>query len=268
MKSYRFKIPFEHGAWWSFLTTLIACVIAGFWQGSAITDIVLLAAIFSLGFVLQDWVQALLSALLKKSSQAISQWQAVLGWLLLGCSLVLSALFILLQPQEKQLLWTALFVVLALSMCLGIASRIYVSQRGRKSLAFTALLLSIPALPFGLLFFGFHLQAIYFWFWPMLYYPIVTLAAQSFIRGYPQRARWLASVLGVVLGLLAIAYGGLWAGLILILQGLHLGWAIRQRWINYPQGLPPGPQIKSLGKTQAAYSIVLSVLWLVFFFNK
>jgi len=139
--------------------------------------------------------------------------------------------------------------------------RVLQPARGRQSLAAAALLLAAPALPLGLLAFGPGSLALAFWAWPLAYYPASTLAAQSFIRGYPARARWAGPSLAACLGVAALAWGAWAPGLLLLLQAMTVQRSIRVRWQRHPQGLPPGGAIRAFGRRQAFFGVTLTLLW-------
>lgn len=257
----RFHIPFEHGAWWSFGSTLAASLVLALALGAGSSAALALALSLAAGFVAQDWGQALLGALLRRRSQALSQWQAWQGWALGALALAGASALVLLRPAREQGAWAALLGLLALGAGLGLLSRILQSGRGRKSLAATALLLSLPALPFGVLCFGFTARAVAFWAWPLAYYPAATLAAQSFIRGYPERARWAGPALAAVLGTLALVAGAWLPGALLLAQAERLRSSIQYRWALQPEGLPAGDAIRAFGREQAAFGVILTLLW-------
>jgi hypothetical protein len=132
-------------------------------------------------------------------------------------------------------------------------------------LAATALLLASPALPLGVLAFGWDRHALSFWAWPLAYYPAATLSAQSYIRGFPQRARWAGPGLAAALaGVAAGAEAWFGAGLLLV-QAMRLNRAIRQRWIEQPEGLPAGNAIRAFGMEQAVFGVLLTLIWAVVF---
>lgn len=257
----RFHVPFEHGAWWSFGSTLaggLAVALSHRADAAACVGVVLS---LGAGFVLQDWAQALLAALLGRRSQALSQWRSPWGWGLAALASAGLALQLWRTGADGRVAWAWLWALAATGMAAGLLSRILQSGRGRQSLAFTALLLSAPALPLGALAFGFTGRLAVFAAWPLLYYPSITLAAQSYIRGFPERARATGPAMVAALGL-AAAVAGAWlpAGLLLG-NGTHLWRSIRARWRAYPAGLPPGGAIRAFGKAQAALGIALTLVW-------
>jgi hypothetical protein len=261
LPSPRFHIPFEHGAWWSFGSTLAASLGLALALGVGSAAAWALGLSLAAGFVAQDWGQALLAALLRRRSQALSQWQAWQGWALGAGAASAALLLLLLRPLPERAAWALLLGLLALGAGLGLLARILQSGRGRKSLAATALLLSLPALPFGVLCFGFTPKALLFWAWPLLYYPAATLAAQSFIRGFPERARWAGPGLAAALGLAALVAGAWLAAALLLLQGALLQRSIARRWRLQPQGLPGGDAIRAFGRVQAGFGVALTILW-------
>jgi hypothetical protein len=257
----RFHVPFEHGAWWSFGSTLaggLAVALLRRADPAACGGVVLA---LGAGFMLQDWAQALLAALLRRRSQALSQWGSPWGWGL--AALALGGVVLQLwrvEPAERAA-WIGLWALAAVGMAAGLLSRILQSGRGRQSLAFTALLLSAPALPLGALAFGFTGRLAAFTVWPLLYYPAVTLAAQSYIRGFPEGARASGPAMAAVLGFAAAAAGAWLPTALMLGNGMHLWGSIRTRWRDHPAGLPPGAAIRDFGKTQAALGITLTLLW-------
>lgn len=257
----RFHLPFEHGAWWSFFSTLAGGAAVALWRGADPLACLALGVSFAAGFVAQDWAQAVLAAALGRRSQALSQWQAWQGWalgvLLLGAQV---GLLSRLEPGQR-VAWGLLMGALAAAAALGLLGRILQGARGRRSLALTALLLASPALPFGLLAFGWSTSALLLWAWPLAYYPAATLSAQSFIRGFPQRARWIGPALAALLGALA-AHAQAWPGAgLLLAQGLRLDASIRLRWSGQPEGPPAGRAIRAFGREQAAFGVLLTVIW-------
>lgn len=256
----RFHVPFEHGAWWSFFSTLLAAAgLALFHQVPAWT-VLALALGLGLGFVAQDWGQALLAALIGRRSQALSQWQAWQGWALAALSGG-SFAFVVWSQRQDAAAWGLLLGGMLLAAVLGLYARILQSGRGRKSLAATALLLASPALPMGVLCFGFTRHAVAFWAWPLAFYPAATLAAQSYIRGFPEGARWAGPALAGVLAGLSLGLGAFLPGLVLAAQALRLQAAITRRWREQPEGLPPGNAIRRFGQEQAAFGVTLTILW-------
>jgi hypothetical protein len=261
----RFHVPFEHGAWWSYFSTLAASFGVALYRGADAWACAGLLFSLSAGFVAQDWGQALLAALLRRRSQALSQWRAWQGWALALASAAGAALLLWRQPAALRPGWAALLAALGLAATLGLLLRIVQSGRGRRSLAAAALLLASPALPFGFLAFDGAGAALLFWAWPLAYYPAATLAAQSFIRGFPERARWAGPALAAALAGLA-AGAAAWAGAgLLLLQALRLQGAIRARWQAQPEGLPPGGAIRAFGKEQAFLGVSLTLLWALAF---
>lgn len=256
----RFHVPFEHGAWWSYFSTLVAGTALALWAQASPVDALLLAAGLSLGFVAQDWGQALLAALIGRRSQALSQWQAWQGWAMAGLAALSLAAFVVRQPQD-QAAWAILLGVMFLAAAIGLYTRILQSGRGRKSLAATALLLASPALPFGVLCFGFSTTALAFWAWPLAFYPAATLAAQSYIRGFPERARWAGPALAGLLAGLSLGLGAILPALVLAAQALRLQSSITRRWREQPSGLPAGHAIRRFGQEQAAFGVTLTLLW-------
>jgi hypothetical protein len=257
----RFHVPFEHGAWWSFGSTLLGALGVALYQGADPASALALGFSLAAAFVAQDWAQALLAALLHRRAQALSQWQAPQGWALGLASLAGAGIVLLRQAPAQRPAWFVLFAVMGLATALGLGVRVFQSGRGRKSLAMTALLLASPALALGALSFGFGAKALVFWAWPLAFYPAATLAAQSFIRGFPEKARWAGPAGLVALGGLAAATEHWLAGGLLLLQGLRLQRAIQLRWIEQPQGLPSGLAIRSFGKEQAYFGVTLTLLW-------
>ena len=261
----RFHIPFEHGAWWSFLSTLLGALLVAVIKGADSIACLSLFVSLGAGFVAQDWGQAILAKLLGRRSQALSQWQAWQGWTLAAVSLAGAGLVVARLDTDQRMAWVALLGILGLGASLGLGVRIFQMGRGRKSLALTALLLASPALPFGVLAFGLKPLAFIFWVWPLCYYPAATLAAQSFIRGFPLRARWAGPGMAAALaGAAAGAEAWLAAGLLLI-QAMRLNRAIQQRWQQQPEGMPPGGAIRAFGKEQATFGVGLTILWAIAF---
>jgi hypothetical protein len=165
------------------------------------------------------------------------------------------------QAQDARLGWAALLGLLGLAAGIGLAVRVLQTGRGRKSLAATALLLSAPALPFGVLAFGFEGRALNFLAWPLAFYPAATLSAQSFIRGFPEGARWLGPLMAALLAAGALSLGAWAPGALLALQAGRLHFTIRRRWQQHPQGLPPGDMIRRFGQEQAFFGVTLTLLW-------
>lgn len=257
----RFHVPFEHGAWWSYLSTLAGGVAVAAWRG---TDPVALAGLglaLLAGFVAQDWAQALLGALLRRRGQALSHWLAPQGWFLAGLSLGGALVLLQRASGEQRGAWILCLGGLGLAGAGVLVGRVLLPARGRRSLAAAALLLAAPALPLGFLAFGPGRLAVGFWAWPLAYYPAATLAAQSYIRGFPQRARYGGPALAAALGVAALALGAWPAGLLLLLQAGLLGRAIAERWRRHPQGLPPGGAIRAFGRRQAYFGVALTLLW-------
>lgn len=263
--SYRFHIPFEHGAWWSFFSTLVGALIVALRWGADGAACLVAALALSAGFLAQDWAQSLLGALLRRPSQAVSQWQAWQGWVLALAASACAAAQLGLVPRDRWLPWSALLGLLALASGLGLAARVLSKGRGRQSLAATALLLASPALWLGVLAFHFSPKALALWAWPLAFYPVATLSAQSFIRGFPQRARWLGPALALLLGALALGLGAWPAGAVLMLQAWRLHGAIKRRWRETPAGLPPGGAIRAFGREQAFFGVTLTILWVLAF---
>jgi hypothetical protein len=257
----RFHVPFEHGAWWSYFSTLLAGAGLALYTGAQPLAVLGLSLALAAAFVAQDWAQALLAALLGRRSQALSQWQAGAGWALAGLASAGIGLLLYSQPSDAMAAWGLLLAALGLATVLGLASRILQSGRGRKSLAATALLLASPALPFGALLFGFTPKAAAFWAWPLAFYPAATLAAQSYIRGFPEAARWAGPALAGCLGALALALGAWLPGAILLGQAGRLQAVIARRWREQPGGLPQGAAIRRFGQEQAAFGVILTLLW-------
>lgn len=257
----RFHVPFEHGAWWSFFSTL-----AGGWGLSVAVGAdraagLALAASLAAFFVAQDWAQAALGALLGRRSQALSPWQAWQGWGLAALALVSAGAVLALRPEQERRAWVLLLGALGAAAALGLLARVLQSGRGRKSLALTALLLAAPALPFGALSFGFTPKALAFCAWPLAYYPAATLAAQSYVRGFPEGARWAGPALVAGLGILAMTLGAWAAGGLLLAQGARLACSVRRRWRDRSVGLPEGRAIRRFGQEQAAFGVTLTLLW-------
>lgn len=257
----RFHVPFEHGAWWSFGSTLLGAGIVALLRGSDPWACVGALVALSAGFVLQDWAQALLAALFHRRAQALSQWQAPQGWALAVLALGGWALQMLRAAPQARPAWLLLWAASAMGMGLGLWGRIVQIGRGRRSLALTALLLAIPALPLGALAFGFSPRVAAFMLWPLLYYPAVTLAAQSFIRGFPEGAQWLGPALAAALGLLAVDLKAWLPGFLLLVNATLLQRSIRQRWRAQPEGLPSGGAIRAFGRIQAGFGVSLTVAW-------
>lgn len=256
----RFHVPFEHGAWWSYFSTLVAAAGLALLLQAPGLAVLALSLGLGLGFVAQDWAQAVLAALIGRRSQALSQWQAWQGWALGALSGASLTAFIA-SRQHDAVLWAFLLGAMMLAAVLGIGTRILQSGRGRKSLAATALLLASPALPFGILCFGFSAKALAFWAWPLAFYPAATLAAQSYIRGFPEGARWAGPALAGVLAGLSLGLGAIIPGAVLAAQALRLQGAITRRWREQPEGLPPGNAIRRFGQEQAAFGVTLTLLW-------
>jgi hypothetical protein len=213
------------------------------------------------GFVAQDWLQALLAALVGRRSQAVSHWAAWQGWALGALALGAGVVFFAGRPVGDRALWAALLAAVLAGACVGLLARILQAGRGRKSLAAAALLLSLPALPFGALCFGFTPKALAFWVWPLAYYPAATLAAQSYIRGFPDRARWAGPFLAAALAGAAFLFGAWLPGLLLTAQAWRLNRSIAERWRLQPAGLPAGGAIRAFGREQATFGVGLTVLW-------
>jgi hypothetical protein len=261
----RFHVPFEHGAWWSFFSTLLVGLGVALYKGVDAWAALALFLSLAAGFVAQDWGQALLAALLRRPSQALSPWQAWQGWAL-GSLSVLGAWALLARLQAAQRgPWLLLLGALGAAAVLGLISRIAQSGRGRKSLAATALLLASPALPFGVLAFGAGSRALFFWAWPLAYYPAATLAAQSFVRGFPERARWAGPALAGALACVLAGAGAWIPAALLLAQALRLQSSIRRRWRLQPAGLPEGRAIRRFGREQAFFGVTLTLLWALSF---
>jgi hypothetical protein len=207
----------------------------------------------------------LIAAVLRRPSQAISSWQAWQGWTLGSLSFLGASVLLARVAPSGRGLWLLLLGALGAGAAFGLLSRILQAGRGRKSLAATALLLASPALPFGVLAFGAGSRALFFWAWPLAYYPAATLAAQSFVRGFPERARWAGPALAAALGA-AVLGSGAWAGgILLMVQAARLQFSIQRRWKLQPQGLPEGRAIRRFGKEQAFFGVTLTLLWALAF---
>ena len=261
----RFHVPFEHGAWWSFGSCLVGGLGVALYRQADPWACGGLSVSLASGFVAQDWGQALIGRLLGRRSQALSQWQAPQGWALGILSMAGALLLIGRLDAQQRLGWLLLLGLLGAASAAGLAGRVLQSGRGRKSLAATALLLAGPALPFGALAYGLAPRAFLFWAWPLAFYPAATLAAQSFIRGFPERARWAGPLLAALLAALALGLGAWAPGLVLAVQAARLHYAIRQRWRLHPQGLPPGNAIRAFGREQAFFGVTLTLLWALAF---
>lgn len=257
----RFHVPFEHGAWWSFGSTLVGAAIVAFVRGADPWACVGALVALSAGFVLQDWAQALLAAIFRRRAQALSQWQAPQGWALATLAVAGWALQMLRAAPESRAAWLLLWAISAMGMGVGLWGRIVQSGRGRRSLAMTALLLAIPALPLGVLAFGFSPRVAAFMLWPLLYYPAATLAAQSFIRGFPEGARWLGPAMAAVLGVAALGLQAWLPGALLLANAFLLQRGIRERWRLQPEGLPSGGAIRGFGRIQAGFGVSLTLVW-------
>ena len=256
-----FHVPFEHGAWWAFASTL-----AGAWGLALFRDADSWACLgtgvaLAAGFVLQDWAQALIGAVLRRRSQALSQWRAPQGWALAALALAGLGLQLARVAPAERGAWLCLWLGLALAAGLGLLGRVLQSGRGRRSLAFTALLLAAPALPLGILGLGFGARAWEFWAWPLAYYPAATLAAQSYIRGFPERARWAGPAMAAALAVAALVVGAWMAAVLLALNAALLWRSIQRRWTLQPQGLPAGGAIRAFGRTQAAFGVGMTLVW-------
>jgi hypothetical protein len=257
----RFHVPFEHGAWWAFGSVWVGALAVALFRHADFMACLCAALALAIGFVVQDWAQALVGVLLGRRSQARSRWQAPQGWFL--SSLALAALGVQVfrcLPSERWA-WLGLWMFLSLAMGLGLLVRVLQSGRGRQSLAGTALLLAVPALPLGVLAFGFGWKVLALFFWPLVYYPAATLAAQSYIRGFPEKARWAGPALAAGMGFLALFFGAWLAGLLLALNAGRWGLGIRWRWRTQPQGMPPIAAIRSFGRIQAAFGVILTLVW-------
>lgn len=257
----RFHPPFEHGAWWSYLSTLVGAVAVAWWRGVDPVAVGGLGLALLAGFVAQDWAQAVLGALLRRRGQALSHWMAPQGWFLGGLSLGGALILVQRAPGDRRWGWVLCLAGLGLAGAAVLVARVLQPARGRQSLAAAAVLLAAPALPLGLLAFGPGRQALGFWAWPLAYYPAATLAAQGYIRGVPRHARWTGPALAAALGLAALALGADLAGLLLLVQAGLLGRAIVRRWRRHPQGLPPGGAIRAFGRQQAFFGVILTLLW-------
>ncbi len=259
----RFHIPFEHGAWWSFFSTLLGGAVYALALGHSAMAVLFLGLGLSGGFLAQDWAQALVGALLQQRSQAVSQWQAWQGWALLGGSLI--CLAVALKKTLPLAPWMLFLALLTLAYVFAIEKRVTQGGRGRSALPFAAMLLAVPALAMAALAHGFDRQAFEFFFWPAVYYPAVTLTAQSYIRGLPQGWRYSGPFLLGALGLTAL-YVHAWvaAAAIFCLAGL-VARELQGRWKALPSGLPPGQLIRSFGKKQAFWGVGLTILWIVEF---
>ena len=261
----RFHIPFEHGAWWSFFSTLAGSLLLYILSGKPFSAGLLLAASLSAGFVAQDWGQALVAAILRRPSRAKSQWQAWQGWALILFAMACTAGLLWQLPVDQWPLWCLVLGSLGLAAALALALRVRQQHRGREALGLMALLLGTPAIPYGLLIFGLSNTALAFAAWPLVFYPAATLAAQSFVMGLPLSRRWLGVGLEIILGAVAAALGAWVAAAVLLLQALRLVARIRWRVREISQGLPPMPVIRRFGMEQAAFGVSLSILWVLAF---
>jgi hypothetical protein len=257
----RFHVPFEHGAWWSYLSTLIAgMAVVALRDGDRVALAGLTLALLT-AFLAQDWAQSLLGALLGRRGQALSHWMAPQGWFLAGLSLGGALVLLQREAPAQRLGWALVLGALVLGGLVVLLGRVLQAARGRQSLAASALLLASPALALGWLAFGPGRLALAFWAWPLAYYPAATLAAQSFIRGFPRRARWAGPALAAGLGL-AACLAGAWApGSLLLAQAALLQFSIVRRWRRRPQGLPQGGEIRAFGRLQALFGVTLTLLW-------
>lgn len=261
----RFHIPFEHGAWWSFVSTLLGGLIVALASSvPPLTAVALSLALF-LGFLSQDWAQALLAKLMDRRSQALSSWDAWQGWALAFLAAAAATVVLFGTQATQRWAWALGFGVAALLMSLVLLSRLTQSGRGRRTLALSSLLLALPALPLGILAFGPSAKALSFWIWPTLYYPAVTLTAQAYIRGSSPRARYLGPSLGVLLALAALSAGGNWVGGLWLLASVRQTWVLRQRWRLQPVGMPAGGAIRAFGKEQAAWGVTLTLIWIAYY---
>lgn len=261
----RFYVPFEHGAWWAFGSVLLASAGLALWSGA---DPVACAGVFTglaAAFVAQDWAQALVGHVVGHRSQARSHWEALPGWALgaLGCAGV--ALQWTRSRADTRLAWATLWGLLGLATAAVLVARVTREGRASKSLALSAPLLAAPALPFGALAFGFDGRSAALALWPLLYFPAATLSAQAYIRGYPQRARRLGPALIAALGMAAWGLHAPVAGALLCANAFLLDFLIRRRWRLQGAGLPPLRAIRTLGRTQVAWSVVLIACWVANF---
>ncbi len=257
----RFRVPGEHGAWWAFGTTW-AGAFALAWIRHADRGACLgAAAALAAGFLAQDWVLGLVAGALGRG--APGAWGASTGWLLVAVAAAGAALTGV--RAGAPLGWSALWCALALGALGGLALRAVVPGRGRRSLAATAALLSAPALVFGCLAFGFTPRALEAWAWGLVFYPAATLAAQAFVRGFPERARWAGPALVASLGLAAAALRAPLAALLLSADAAFLWVSIRRRWRRRPQGLPEPAAVRRFGWYQAGFSVALTAVWVMVF---
>lgn len=259
--SGRFHVPFEHGAWWAFGSTWLGALSIALFRKADPWACAGAALALAVGFVLQDWIQALIGAALKRKSQSLSRWQAPQGWVLMVLACSGLGLQWIRSVSADRMAWLCLWGGLGLALGLGLTMRVLQSGRGRQSLAFTALLLAGPALPLGVLAFGFNLKVSALLLWPLLYYPAATLATQSFIRGFPERAPWAGPALGAFLGVLALFWKAWLPGGLLLLNAYRWWAVIRTRWKERPHGMPEGGAIRAFGRVQASFGVALTLVW-------
>lgn len=257
----RFHIPFEHGAWWSFFSTLLGGALYALALGAPWAAVAALVIGLSAGFLAQDWSQALVGALLRQRSQAVSQWQAWQGWCLTGVAATATLAAVWPSPVRGQ--WMLFLGAVGTALFASMTVRVKQTARGRNSLPLAAVLLATPALALAALAHGFERASWAFFFWPALYYPAVTLVAQAYIRGLPKGWRYVGVVLLAGLALAALAWRAYFAGAALSVLSVLVGIELHRRWLDQPQGMPSGERIRAFGRRQAGWGVGLTVLWIL-----
>jgi hypothetical protein len=273
-RPYRFRLPFEHGAWWTFFS----CLAAGGLQALAWKADLMVLACLALGmacfFLASHWVMDLALAALEKGRRPALAWGSLRGWSLLASGALLLGVALWRAPQGlgAQLALGLALAALAIGAVLGL--RLKLHERSLGLLMPSAMLLTLPAwLLGGLAFASLGLKALLFWSAWGCFFAAGVLYIQTWLRGGTLPLwRVYAGSLPYLAESLVLSFFFSWPGaLAMALFSLRLLWRLHQRlgaWRELraelsggpaPQRLPTdGLEIRKLGWEQVAWSLVVA----------
>ena len=277
-RQYRFRLPREHGAWWTFFS----CLIAGGLQALAWKADRAVLACLALGmacfFLASHWVMDLAVAALHQGKSPSQAKNSARGWSLLAAGKLLIGFALVRAEAGRFGMGLQLGLGLALSALAIMAVlllRLKLHERSLSLLMPSAMLLTLPAWLLGGLAFGsLGLKALLFWSAWACFFAAGVLYIQTWLRGamlplwriYAGSLPYLAEAL-----ILALFFS--WPGVLLMsLFAFRLLWRLRDRveaWREAraeleggptPQRLPTdGREIRKLGWEQVAWSLVFAV---------
>lgn len=255
-KAAGFRLPLEHGAWWTFFTAWAFSAALAWRMGLPWLPALMLLAAQAMLFLASDWLAVFFALGIKGHSAGHGSPWAWQGWILAGPALLALGCLLAALPSPTRPAFLRILTIFSGLGFLVMILRITLPPRHLLLLVMSSGLLSAPwALMAALQ--GSALKGLAAW-WPLGAYVAATpVFVQAWLRGasWPAWRRDLpVFIFALGAGVLAWQGKGLAAG-ILLLMAARMAWRLAGAQ-KASRGQAPQPQaVRALGFEQAFWSI-------------